>query len=192
MSGWEQKEKVIKEQRTSMAVSRNLMGPAGKIGIILKAFGNPIMSENSGMYDVNYLDDSFGDDVDTKFESTASGQNGPVTWRDEILDNSEGAGDCIGYVFDGLSRGIHIEIQTRKYEHSLTVHYKGYEVYKEVAGELESYAPATEWEDVINRLYKNAKIKQEQMKEEDYIDMKKLLDRKKETFWERLKSRWGI
>ena len=120
-------------------------------------------------------------------------------WKDEILSDSDGAGgvsennpNYLGNVFDGLSRGMHIEIQQMRYEHSMVVHYKGYEVYREVAGELEGYNPFPEWEQLIDKLYKSAKVKYEKMKDENFIDVSDVLDRKKANLWERLKRRWGL
>ena len=195
---WEQKEKVIKEKRTTLAVSRNLFGPTGKISIILKALGDPIMNEGGTYYDVHYLEDPFEDYSHVEYEKTASGQNGPVSWKDELLEG-EGAGSAhndnpnyIGSVFDGLSRGIHIEIQSNREMHSLTVHYKGYEVYKEVTGELEAYAPDEEWESQIDKLYKTAKQKHREIKDQDHEDFSNVLERKKANFWDRLKRRWGF
>lgn len=196
---WEQKEKVIKEKRTTQAVSKNFFGPTGKISIILKAYGSPVMRQGGTFCDVNYLEDPFEDYSDTEYETTVSGQNGPVAWRDEILEDGDGAGiahennpNYLGSVFDGLSRGIHIEIQQMRHSHTMVVNYKGYEVYKEVAGELEAYAPFPEWEDAINRLYKSAKTKYEEIKGQNLIELTDVIDRKKSFFWEKLRRRWGF
>jgi hypothetical protein len=196
---YSQKEKVIRERRTSLAVKNNMMGPSGKIGIIVKALGNPIMSQGSSYVDTYYLEDPYADFTDTEYEKTLSGQNGPVAWQDRILEDESGAGvvsddnpNFLGYVFDGLSRGIHIEIQYMRHEHTLKVYYKGYEVYKEIAGELEAYNPFPEWEESINKLYKNAKEKSKEIKEQEFAEFSEAVERKKTSFWQRLRMRWGV
>jgi hypothetical protein len=64
----------------------------------------------------------------------------------------------LGWIYDGLRQGLHLEIKYFNPENKLTVYYKGYEVYKEVSGELEAYAPFEEWEDPIKELYKVANV----------------------------------
>jgi len=199
MSSLSQKEKIIRERRTIEATKKNLMGPSGKIGIIVRALGSPIMSEGGTYVDTNYLENPYDDFVDVEYEQTVSGQDGPVAWRDQIGHNESGAGvvheenpNFLGYVFDGLSRGIHIEIQYMRHEHILRVHYKGYEVYREVAGELNAYGPFPEWEEIIFRLYKNAKEKYKNIKDQEYAELSDAVDRKKASFWNRLKMRWGV
>lgn len=196
---YSQKEKVIRERRTSLAVKNNMMGPSGKLGIIVKAFGHPIMYEGGGYVDTNYLEDPYADFTDTEYEKTLSGQDGPVAWQDRILDGEEGAGgvydenpNFLGYVFDGLSRGIHMEIKYMRQEHVLRVDYKGYEVYREVAGELEAYSPNEEWEGIINKLHKNAKDKYKELKDIEQAELLEAVERKKNSFWERLRTRWGL
>lgn len=196
---YSQKEKVIRERRTSLAVKNNMMGPSGKIGIIVKALGHPIMREGGGYVDTHYLEDPYSDFTDVEYEKTLSGQDGPVAWRDQILEADEGAGgtdeensNFLGYVFDGLSRGIHLEIKYMRHEHMLRVDYKGYEVYREVAGELEAYAPNEEWEGIISRLYQHAKDKHKEIKEIEQAQFLEAVERKKATFWDRLKRRWGL
>jgi len=196
---WSQKEKVIREKRTIEATKKNIMGPSGKIGIIVRALGSPIMAQGSTYVDTHYLEDPYEDFSDMKFETTASGQDGPIAWRGEILEDEGGAGaiheenpNFLGYVFDGLSRGIHLEIQYMRHEHTMKVHYKGYEVYKEVAGELDAYAPFPEWEDVIVRLYKSAKEKYKDIKDQEHAEFAEVVERKKATFWNRIRTRWGF
>ena len=196
---YSQKEKVIRERRTGLAVKNNMMGPSGKLGIIVKALGHPIMYEGGGYIDTHYLEDPYADFTDTEYENTLSGQDGPVAWQDRILDGDEGAGgihdenpNFLGYVFDGLSRGIHMEIKYMRHEHVLRVDYKGYEVYREVAGELEAYSPDEEWEGVIARLHKHAKDKYKELKDIEQAELLESVERKKNSFWERLRQRWGL
>lgn len=197
---WNQKESAIKEKRTIEATKKNMMGPSGKLGIIVKAWGHPVMRESmGGLCDANYLDDPYDDPVTTEYDTTVSGQNGPVAWRDEIPEGNFGAGEAVdgnpnfeGYVFDGLSRGLHFEIHYKKMLHELKVYYKGFEVYKEVGGELEAYAPFPEWEGIVERLYKKAKVVWQDNKQLEQEALMQEVNRRKHTFWQKLRMRWGI
>ena len=98
----------------------------------------------------------------------------------------------IGWIYDGLNQGLHLEIKYSNPENKLTVYYKGYEVYREVSGELEAYAPFEEWENAIQELYKISKIRQKDKKEKDYINKKEIVKKIKLSFLEKLRMRWGI
>lgn len=188
----EDRENVIRERRTTLATKKNLMGPSGKLGMILKAFGTPIIRQGSGLIDISFLGDPFGDDVHTEYASTMSGQQGPVSYRDEILTYS---GDGLvneGLMFDGLSRGVHIEILYWHAESKLKVTFKGYTVYLEIAGELAAYNPFEEWEGAVDRLHASA---QKRLKQIDLQESQEYAERsraRKNQFWQELRARWGI
>ena len=97
-----------------------------------------------------------------------------------------------GFVFDGLSRGLHIEIQYWMRNQKIEVTYKGYQVYKEIGGELFAYAPFDDWEDMIARLYKAAKPRSKELKEQREVEIGEKIQKRKNTFWERLRTRWGV
>ena len=86
----------------------------------------------------------------------------------------------LGWFFDGLNRGIHLEIKCLSEEGRLTVRYKGYQVYDESAGELLSYNPNEDWEKHVNKLFETAKIKEQKTKKEEkklpknYFDCKRI------------------
>lgn len=189
---WSQKEKVIREKRTMEAVQKNLMGVSGKIGLIAKTFGYPIVRQGSGLNEATYLDDPYEDFVDSEKASTISDQDGPEIWRDEIKDMGDDFSQEEGYVFDGLSRGMHLEIKFWHHNQKLEVSYKGYEVFKEVAGELHAYAPFPEWEDMIKRLYKVAKEESKRLKQYEEVEVGKDIEEKKRSFWQRIRYRWGV
>jgi hypothetical protein len=187
-----QKENVIREQRTIEATKKNLMGPAGKFGLILQAFGTPVIRQGSGMFDSSYLDDPYEDFTDTEYSPTVSGQNGPVSYRDEIaLADMENIHNE-GLLFDGLSRGMHLEIVYWQTESKLQVSYKGYPVYIEIAGELETYAPFDDWENLIERLAKAAKEKLKTIKKAQEEEISEKIQEKKKSFFQNLRLRWGI
>src|SRR4051812_28705772 len=104
------KENVIREKRTIRAAKENLMGPSGKLGIILQAFGSPIIRQGSGLVDTNFLQNPFEEGPHTEYQPTISGQDGPVSYHDEILDAKDEYTYNEGLHFDGLSRGMHLEI----------------------------------------------------------------------------------
>jgi NADH:ubiquinone oxidoreductase subunit D len=74
------KENAIREQRTNLAITKNLMGPTGKLGVIAQGLGDPIIRSVGGMYDVRFLDDPYEDFSEFDFETTLSGQNGPLAF----------------------------------------------------------------------------------------------------------------
>lgn len=189
---WSQKEKVIREKRTIEATHKNLMGISGKIGVIVKTLGAPIVRQSTGIADISYLDDPYDDFTESDFETTASGQQGPEMWRDEIKDMGDDFPTEEGYIFDGLSRGMHLEIKFWHQNQKLEVSYKGYEVFKETAGELYAYAPFDEWEDLISRLYKVAKEESKKQRNYEEAEIGKAIEEKKETFWRRIGRRWGV
>jgi hypothetical protein len=188
-----QKERAIIEKRTIEATKKNLTGPSGKLGVIVRNLGSPIIRQGSSLMDVTYLEDPYEIKPETEHEATLSGQKGPVNYKDEILSTDEEVAITHeGYIFDGLSRGLHIEIKYFKYNHSLEVNYKGFRVYREVAGELEAYAPFPEWETIIDRLHRNAKNREKETEESAKEQIKEEVFRKKKSFWEKMRMRWGL
>lgn len=169
------KEKAIRERRLIEATRKNLMGASGKFGQIAKWLGSPIIRQGSGLYDVNYLEDPF--------DSTDPDEI-PVA-EDEFCQKE-------GLVFDGLSRGMHLEIKYFFATKKLTVDYKGYRVYTEINGELDSYAPFPDWENLIERLYKQAKEKEKKVGKEMELEEQHSMAEKAKNFLQMLRMRWGI
>ena len=167
------KEQAIREQRTNQAIRDNYLGAAGKIGMIAKWLGSQIISETGGLYDVSYL------------EQPQEDTPGLPVAQDNYMSVE-------GYVFDGLSRGMHIEIRYLNSESKLTVDYRGYRVYTEIAGDLAAFAPFPEWTDMIDKLYKLASEKQkkyvEDHREEDILEIKQ----QQATWLQKLRIRWGV
>ncbi len=187
-----EKENVIREKRTIEATKKNLMGPSGKFGVILQAFGTPVIRQGTSLMDVTFLENPFEEQVTVDYASTASGQRGPIAQRDEILTLSDEYVQNEGVLFDGLNRGLHLEIVYWNAESKLQVSYKGYVVYLEIAGELGAYAPFDDWENQIDRLFKAAKKRVAQMKIQEGEEMAKQIEKNKLKFWEKIKLRWGI
>lgn len=167
---------LIKEQRFIEATRKHLIGPDGKIGTIVRNLGCPIRSQNSLYQDVAYLD-PVDDFYNTENESL------PEMDEDETVTT-------LGLVFDGLSRGMHIEI--RYFEHSLTVTWKGYKVFEEEKGDLLCFVPHPDWEGAIDRLYKlsrkmDIEARKEKKKQEDAI-----VNARKQSWLREMMTRWGF
>lgn len=190
--GWKQKEEAIRERRTIEATKKNLMGTIGKLGLIVKTLGHPIIRQGSSLCDINFLDDPYEDHSDIEFESMLSDQQGPVAWQDRIEEGGDEEICEEGYVFDGLSRGMHLEIKLWHKNARIQVTYKGFSVYDEIAGELATYAPFPEWEDMIDRLHKVAKTKAKKYQQFAEVEIGEEIQKEKQKFWERLRYRWGL
>jgi len=188
---WSQKEKVIREKRTIEATSKNLMGIAGKIGTVAKVLGSPIVRQG-GMNDISFLEDPYEDFVESEYENTVSDQRGPEAWRDEIKEMTDEIVQEEGLVFDGLNRGMHLEIKFWNHNQKLEVSYMGYEVYKEIAGELYAYFPSEEWEDKIDRLYQTARKQAKIRQKDEEVAISEDIERRKQSLWDRLRRRWGV
>lgn len=185
-------ENAIREKRTIEAEKKRLMGPSGKFGVILQVFGSKITRQGSGLVDADFLDDPYEDGVETEYGTTMSGQVGPMVSRDELPYIQDELVFDEGLLFDGLSRGMHLEIVFWFATNEIIVSYKGYQVYKEIAGELQCYAPFSQWENMIERLYTVANAKFKNSREIEQIEMGREIERKKVNFWEKLRMRWGV
>jgi hypothetical protein len=208
MSKAEEIEDKIREQRILEANKKGLMGQNGKIGVVLKIFGSPIIAQSQGgvYVDTNYLDDIYSqkksleecsDSVDLMRHIPIMNidQNERPTsqeWHQGMQDPINYSTDFIGMHFDGLSRGMHLEIKYEELSSELVVYHKGYVVYKEIKGELLGYAPNQEWENWIESLYKKAKEKLRILKEEEFEKSIKINKQQKENWWQNIIKKWGI
>lgn len=169
-------EQMIKELRTIEAMKKGYIGLEGKFSTIAKRLGEPLIKQ-SGMYaETTYFENPY--DV---FEEDEL----PV--MDEFDHSYE-----IGLQFDGLSRGINMTISLQHYLREIVVRYHGTIVYKEIAGELESYVPGTDWEEKVIELYNLAIIKEKAMKP---IEKKLLIEDnkiKKQQILKYLQQKWGL
>jgi hypothetical protein len=184
-------EDKIKEQRTIEATKKKLMGAGGKIGVVLRYMGEAIVDQSAGgtLADFRYLPDPYA--LPEEEESPYDPPQGSseeilrkipmlkawLPWGEEQMppeggewiedrpDRVDHSMTTIGYHFDGLNRGMQLEIRYLDYESELKVHFKGHLVFKEVKGELVTYIPHDEWEGHIESLYKVAKKKQVKEKE---------------------------
>jgi len=184
-------ELLIKEQRTFEATKKKLMGVDGKLGTILKQLGHPIVAQD--IYYENRL--NFYDEYDEEEIITTGNteDDAPAGWEwtdpESIYETSTRQ---IGWHFDGLSRGMHLEIKYDDYTGVLSLHYKGYLVFEENSGDLLRYSPSADWEILVDRLYQVAapmkKKRSDEFKEEQTQEGK----RQKRNFLQRMKEKWGL
>lgn len=171
------KEKRIKHNRLIEATEKNLMGASGKLGCICRYLGEPIKGVGGALWDTYEYD----------FAS----------WGEEEMDDLPTAeiDESVytkGFLFDGLSRGMHLEIKYIADEKKLTCNYKGYEVFREVSGDLEGYAPFDEWESLIDKLYKITQTKAREKKKAEVEVKRKASVAYSKSFLQKLRERWGL
>lgn len=208
-------ERRIKEQRTVEASHKNLMGFDGKLGCIIRSLGQPVVSQGTGgtyfdstpMLDVWEIpdDNEGGWELDELHAGTPEEITAQIPVIDiEGIEQPEGgiwmdrqtpipqSTHQIGWCFDGLKYGMHLELTYTESNNELIAIYKGYIVYRELAGDLDTYVPMEEWEGMIETLYVTAKkIKQiEKTKEKE--EHKKGIKKKKETWLFQMKKKWGF
>jgi hypothetical protein len=120
-------------------------------------------------------------------------------WR-EPSDSSSYTVSQIGWIFDGLSQGMHMEIQymnsrmiqSETLYNILSSSYKGREVYCEVRGDLQKYIPTPEWEEWVERLFKIAKKKELQKRKNANKESSEEVKKEKLAWLKRLRDNWGI
>jgi hypothetical protein len=172
------KEKAIIEKRTIEAIKKNFMGPSGKLGMIARFLGKPIIKQGSGFYNSSTIDHLW---------NFTPGEDEIPTFEED-----QGYVYNMGYAFDGLSNGMHIEVIYIDTQKSLKVTYKGYEVYSEVAGDLLAYAPFSDWEDLIERLYVKSKERKAKFVENEVIEQTIEGKKRQQSWLQKLRYRWGI
>lgn len=202
-------EDKIREKRILEATQKGIMGQNGKIGIVLKALGQPIINQSEGgsYINSNYIDLEGYDNEKSIYDINntdelmkkipiigTDGNERPQSeeWATGMPDAISYGLETIGLHFDGLSRGMHLEIKYDEVSSELIVYYKGYVVYKEIKGELLAYAPYEEWEKWIDTLYKSAKEIQRKLKEEEFEELVKQNEKEKKYWWVKIKEKWGI
>lgn len=190
-------EAIIKEKRTLEATQKNLMGSEGKLGVILRRLGSPIIAHHQGgsLFDASYLE-SWEDlpEEDVIPTMAVDSNDAPEGWEWDMnpQDPEDVTLTQIGWMFDGLSRSMHFEIKYDDQEKILTAHYKGHLVYKEIAGDLATYVPLQEWEDYVERLFIAARPKEYQAQLEEREERKIEIKRAKQSFLQKMRDKWGL
>lgn len=171
------RDQILQEARTLEAMKKGYMGLEGKFCSITKRLGEPLIRQGGLYVDRTYLEDPYADTMNEN----------DIPTLDENQESYE-----IGVYFDGLTRGLNLTISILFHLREIVVRYKGQVVYKEVAGELEGFAPTDEWEKHIEDLYFSVKKIE---KEQRPIEKKELIqqaNRKRQEILEELRLKWGL
>jgi hypothetical protein len=171
------REQMIKEARTIEAMKKGYMGLEGKLSFIAKHLGQSIVHQGSRVFDQSFLDDPYEIEVE----------------KEEILSFDEDENSyVIGIQFDGLSRGVNMTISIQFHLREITCRYQGRIVYKETSGELEGYAPDSEWEDKIENFYTISKSIERKQKPQERAKIIESNKKKRDEMLEYLRSKWGL
>lgn len=183
----------LKEQRMAEATKKGLMGPSGKIGTVLKSMGSPIVSQTEMSTPLD-LEGRGEDGVEAMPTIYMDGVERPSgqEWSDSEVEATPYSIHSIGRHFDGLGRGMHIEIFYKDESSEMSVYHKGHLVYREAQGDLLCYVPSEEWEGWVSSLFKVAKRVQREEKERDFQSKVQEAERSKMSWLRDLASRWGL
>jgi hypothetical protein len=204
-----EKEKRIKEERTREATKKGLMGISGRFGVIMRNLGSPIVlqGDSGGALDIigftrTEMPSAYPEDNENyaglptmeMLDEMGQPVNEPegYGWTQKNSSRQGASVTTIGWHFDGLNRGMHLEMKYLEGESEIIVHYKGHLVYKEVGGDLKTYAPLPEWESWVNDLYGVAKIKDDKNKKIERDERIAEAAKTKESWLEKLRKNWGI
>ncbi len=206
-----EKEKKIKEQRTIEATKKGFMGLIGRFGVIMQNLGQPIILQSSGgsMFEDTLgvtrtelpspfpeEDEDYCDIPTTEVSDMGVGVGADPEgygWADKSkVTRKSVSTSSLGWHFDGLNQGIRLEMKYLHDNSELTVHYKGYLVYKETQGDLQTYFPLEEWETHVNSFFKAAKVKEGVSIKGEKEKRLKEVSRRKESWIQKMRRNWGI
>ena len=200
MSKREELEAKIKEQRILEATKKGLMGSSGKIGTILKFLGSEIISHQGDPGPSSFYPEYVGETDATNANDLMS-RMPTMDINGNIRPETEEWGEVgesyfpetrrIGMHFDGLNRGMHMEIKYDEEKSELALTYKGFMAYKEVMGDLEVYVPNEEWEGWIEKLWSISKEIQRKIRESEFKSNAERTDANKQSWLASLVKRWG-
>jgi hypothetical protein len=198
-----EKEKKIKEQRLIEATKKGLMGISGKLGIIVKILGQPLIHQSDGGYgDVfGYSSTPFyayeeNDEIQTievldDYGNPVEEPNS-IEWNTNKSPRKHETIRAIGWIFDSLNSGINMEIRYITENSELTVQFNGVYVYRESEGDLRSYVPSEEWESKVESLYKKAKKINENLNKNIKEEKLNKAKKDKESWLDKVKKNWGF
>jgi hypothetical protein len=170
------------------------MGLRGKFGVILKTLGQPIVRHTTGggqFFTQTFLEEDQDEDglpvADTEERDQPEGWEWGEPREADLFDTINE-----GWHFNGLNQGLHMEIWFDEGESELKVIYKSYVVYKEQAGELQSFVPFKEWQEAIEVLYSQAhKIFKNKQTLSNQAKSKK--EKAAKLNWvDKMKKLWGV
>ncbi len=153
-----------------------LMGGEGKLARIAKTFGEPMVRQGSANFEQTFLPD---------FDEIPDENAIPYFDEEEVTH-------LIGWQYDGLRRGLHLEISWNEETRDLKASWKGYLVYREVGNELDGYVPNPEWEKIVDELYEAAKKKERTNRKEQAKVVNREARREQSEFLQEMRLKWGI
>jgi len=170
------REKQIQEARTIEAMRKGYMGLEGKFCVVAKYLGKPIIHHGSQLVDQNYLFDPFEEEDSEEIPT---------------IEESESSFE-IGTFFDGLNKGVNLNIYINLEMREIKCYFEDKLVYKETNGELEGFHPSELWEEKLEKLYATAKKIEKERRQIEKKELIKLAEKKKKSILEYLKEKWGI
>lgn len=170
------RDQMLKEARTIEAMKKGYMGLEGKFCTITKRLGHPIFRQGGLYVDRTYLVDPYDEPSEDEIP---------------MMDDEEESYE-IGIHFDGLSRGSNLTISILFHLREITVRYEGRIVYKEIAGELEGFAPVDEWEEKVESLYTLARQIERENRPIEKKELAQKADKRRKEILEELRLKWGL
>ena len=209
----DEKEKRIAEKRAIEATKRGYLGPRGKIGLIARFMGDSII-DHTGSHgsegfdnDINYMPDDLPG-LPAEWDQSPAAIQARIPYAEEAYLGDEPIGqtwreernyavstitpEIIGWHFDGLRRGLPIEIWMKTKDGSVYLTYQGRTVYEENQNILTCFVPGKEWQDAIERLQKPAKERETAFKLTENDNRRREAEALKKLFEIRLRENWGI
>lgn len=203
------KEKRIKQERMTEATFHGLMGFSGKFGVIAKYLGTPIIEQKESMHSEHFTrssvpfdfwESTYNDSTDDTLPTMDTydtldqliGEPAGPEWTPRNNKRVSGNATQVGWHFDGMSRGIHLEIKYINDNSEIVVYYKGHVVYKEIAGDLFAYVPLDEWKEKVDSLHKTAKKLENESRKTESIERLEAGKKDKQSWIEQLRKTWGI
>ena len=107
---------------------------------------------------------------------------------DPYLDESR----VLGYCFDGLSSGIHLQIYLEDEANFLKASFQGIDVFQERQGKLEKYIPSMEWERWMETLFLRAEARGKIESKKKQEELKKKNKKTTEVIVDYLRKNWGF
>jgi hypothetical protein len=188
----EELEAKIREKRLAEATKKGLTGAAGKIGTVLRMMGETITGQSDMALGSNPRGaEEESNDMPVMYMDGVERPTGRE-WADLESPLVDFGTYEIGRHFDGLGRGMHMEIFYKEDSSEMSVYYRGHLVYRESQGELVCYIPNEEWEGWISSLFKVAKKAQREEKEVEFQSKVKEAERSKQSWLRDIASRWGL
>lgn len=170
------RDQMLKEARTIEAMKKGYMGLEGKFCTIAKRLGHPMFRQGGLYVDRTYLEDPYYQPEEDEIPT---------------MDDEEESYE-IGLHFDGLSRGMNLTVSVLFHLREITVRYEGQIVYKEIAGELEGFAPVDEWEEKIDSLYTVSRNIEREQRPFEKKQLVAQADKKRKEILESLRLKWGL